>query len=130
MSSTKHHRAYAALRHVVDALEDTSWSKSISERGFRLSVSLDDTVLRISPGSTVPGPSAPPVRCRYPDEQRLQRVRNHMICLRGDLLSIGLDFADQFPDALRKITKGEPVTVVEYEPSPRPAVSSRVGIWP
>uniref|UniRef100_UPI002F90C739 hypothetical protein n=1 Tax=Streptomyces sp. NBC_00857 TaxID=2975851 RepID=UPI002F90C739 len=121
MRSVKHSRAYAALQHTVDSLEATSWSKSISERGFRLSVGLEDAVLSISPCSTVPGPSAPPVRCRYPEEQRLQRVMTHMTCLRGSLLSIGLDFAEPFPDALRKITNGEPVTVVEYEPSRTPS---------
>ncbi|MFE3144339.1 telomere-protecting terminal protein Tpg [Streptomyces scopuliridis] len=121
MSSTKHLRAYAALHHVVDRLESADWSESISERGFRLSVDLEGAALSVSPRSTVPGPSAPPVRCRYSEEQRFERVRIHMTCLRGDLLSIGLDFADPFPDALRKITNGEPATVLEYEPSPRPA---------
>ncbi|MEU5298577.1 hypothetical protein [Streptomyces umbrinus] len=43
-----------------------------------------------------------------------------MASIRGDLLSIGLDFEDRFPDALRKITNGQPVTIVEYEPSPHP----------
>lgn len=119
MASIKHRRAYAALRHVVDTLEAPSWSESIHERGFRLTVGLEDAALSISPCPTVPGTSAPPVRCRHPEERRLQRVRNHMVCLRGDLLSIGLDFSDRFPDALQKVSEGEPVAVVEYEPRPR-----------
>ncbi|MFH9959057.1 hypothetical protein ACH4OX_33245 [Streptomyces roseolus] len=117
MPSTKHRRAYAALRHVIDALEPESFADAIRERGLRL-VAHDGfgSALSISPYPTVPGPSGPTVRCRHPEDQRLQRVRDHLACLRGDLLSIGLDFADRFPDALRKIADGEPVTVVEYEP--------------
>ncbi len=121
--NVEHRRAYAALQHTVHALEDSSWSKSISERGFRLSVGLEDDVLSVCPSSTIPGPSAPQVRCRYSEDQRLQRVAAHMTCLRGGLLSIGLDFGDLFPDALRKIMNGEPVTVVEYEPSRTPSLT-------
>ncbi|MFF8919476.1 hypothetical protein ACF08M_40885 [Streptomyces sp. NPDC015032] len=124
MNSVKRRRAHAVLQHTVNALEGTSWSKSIGERGFRLSVGLEGDVLNVSPHSTVPGPSAPQVYCRYPENQRLQRVRTHMACLRGDLLSIGLDFADPFPDALQKIVNGEPVTVAEYEPSRVPSHAS------
>ncbi|MET9954498.1 hypothetical protein ABZ135_23550 [Streptomyces sp. NPDC006339] len=116
MTATRHRRTYAALQHVIDALESDSWSDAIHERGFRLTVSDEGGALIISPDSTVPGPSAPPVRCRYPEDQRLQRARNHLTWLRGDLLSIGLDFADRFPDVFRKITSGEAVQVVEYEP--------------
>ncbi|MFJ4707651.1 hypothetical protein ACIP6I_22750 [Streptomyces anulatus] len=82
-------RAYAALRHTVDALEETSWSKSIIEREIRLSVSLEGKVLSVSPISTVPGPSAPQVRYRHSEDRRRQNVRTHIACLRGDLLSIG-----------------------------------------
>ncbi|MFE6274337.1 hypothetical protein ACFVQ9_36765 [Streptomyces goshikiensis] len=124
MNSVKRHRAYAALQHTVNALEGTSWTKSIGERGFRLSVGLERDVLSVSPRSTIPGPSALQVYCRYPEDQRLQRVRTHMACLRGDLLSIGLDFADPFPDTLKKIVNGDPVTVTEYEPSRVPSRSS------
>ncbi|MGW4596978.1 hypothetical protein ACWEOA_16965 [Streptomyces sp. NPDC004457] len=124
MNSVKRRRAHAALQHTVNALEGASWSKSIGDRGFRLSVGLEGDVLSVSPRSTIPGPSALQVYCRYPEHQRLQRVRNHMACLRGDLLSIGLDFADPFPDALQKIVNGEPVTVGEYEPSRVPSHAS------
>lgn len=117
MSSTKHRRADAALRHVIDALEAPSWSEAISERGIRLSVGAEYGALSVSPSSTIPDPSASQARCRYPEELRLQRVRNHMVCLRGDLLSIGLDFSDRFPDVLQKIANGESVSIVEYEPS-------------
>ncbi|MFD5557681.1 hypothetical protein ACFWIA_28055 [Streptomyces sp. NPDC127068] len=48
-------------------------------------------------------------------------MRNHMVCLRGDLLSIGLDFADRFPEATRKIMNGEPLAVIEYDPRPNTA---------
>ncbi|MFD4341747.1 hypothetical protein ACFWPP_31755 [Streptomyces anulatus] len=123
MNRVKHRRAYAALRHTVDALEASSWSESISERGFRLSVGLEDQVLSVSPSAVIPGPSAPQVRCRYSEDRRRQNVRNHIACLRGDLLSIGLDFADPFPDALRKVVNGEAVTVVEYEPSRTPSLA-------
>lgn len=123
MNSVKHRRAYAALRYTVDAIEGTSWSTSITERGIRLSVGLQDEVLSISPSSTIPGPSTLQVRCQHSEDRRLQNVRNHMACLRGDLLSIGLDFADPFPDTLRKIAHEEPVTIVEYEPSRTPSLT-------
>lgn len=119
MNSVEHLRAYAALRYTVDAIEGTSWR----ERGLRLSVDLEGEVLSISPKSVIPGPSAPQVRCRYAEDQRRQNVRNLMACLRGDLLSIGLDFADRFPDVLRKIVHGEMVAVVEYEPSRTPSLA-------
>ncbi|MFJ1958762.1 hypothetical protein ACIOGT_38110 [Streptomyces microflavus] len=123
MNSVKHCRAYATLHHTVDAIEGTSWSKSIIERGIRLSVGLEDEVLSVSPSSTIPGPSTLQVRCRYSGDRRLQNVRDHMACFRGDLLSIGLDFADPFPDALRKIVNDEPVAIVEHEPSRTPSLT-------
>lgn len=117
MSIIMQRRNLAALRHVIDSLEPRSWSEAITERGFRLTSDLESGVLSISASSSVPGPAAPAATCRYPRAQRLQRVNNHLLCLRGDLLGLGLDFADSFSDALHKILNGDPVAIVEYDPT-------------
>ncbi|MFF6794319.1 hypothetical protein ACFY9C_35215 [Streptomyces filamentosus] len=116
MTGAMYRRTYAALQYMINNLEPGSWAEAIQERGVRLVATEEYGGLAISPRPVPPGPRPPSVRCRHPEDVRLERVRTHLICVRGDLLSIGLDFEAPFPEIIRKIMNGEHVGVVEYNP--------------
>ncbi|MGW6526689.1 hypothetical protein [Streptomyces venezuelae] len=104
---------YAALSYTVERLE-LDPADCIRQRGFYLSTGLERDPLAVSPKTSLAHPSAAPVTCQVPEKARRLNATQHLGSLRGDLLVLGLDFADEFKDVVDKILNGESVGIVDH----------------
>ncbi|MER6843161.1 hypothetical protein [Streptomyces platensis] len=105
---------YAALSYTVGCIEP-DWADCIRQRGFYLSTGLERDSLAVSPQASLPHPSAASVTCQVSEKARRLDAAQHLGNLRGDLLTLGLDFADEFKDAVDKIINGESVNIVDHQ---------------